>query len=162
MLKNILIGVLTNGFMLRDMRVSHHIEKWIMAHKKEVSTWFEVLHFFDGYNTLGAYAFNHPLQTYPSITDGGSVLNMQEAAHPLLDPQRAVSNTMQIDAGQFFIITGANMAGKSTFIWHFLWRIKSCRLYATASREGCQACFGRLCMDRRWEPNFIGATQKTA
>ena len=102
--------------MLRDIRVSHHIEKWIMAHKKEVSTWFEVLHFFDGYNTLGAYAFNHPLQTYPSITDGGSVLNMQEAAHPLLDPQRAVSNTMQIDAGQFFIITGANMAGKSTFL----------------------------------------------
>ena len=113
---NILIGVLTNGFMLRDIRVSHHIEKWIMAHKKEVSTWFEVLHFFDGYNTLGAYAFNHPLQTYPIITDGGSVLNMQEAAHPLLDPQRAVSNTMQIDAGQFFIITGANMAGKSTFL----------------------------------------------
>ena len=113
---NILIGVLTNGFMLRDIRVSHHIEKWIMAHKKEVSTWFEVLHFFDGYTTLGAYAFNHPLQTYPSITDGGSVLNMQEAAHPLLDPQRAVSNTMQIDAGQFFIITGANMAGKSTFL----------------------------------------------
>ena len=113
---NILIGVLTNGFMLRDMRVSHHIEKWIMAHKKEVSTWFEVLHFFDGYNTLGAYAFNHPLQTYPSITDGASVLNMQGAAHPLLDPQRAVSNSMQIDAGQFFIITGANMAGKSTFL----------------------------------------------
>ena len=113
---NILIGVLTNGFMLRDIRVSHHIEKWIMAHKKEVSTWFEVLHFFDGYNTLGAYAFNHPSQTYPSITDGASVLNMQGAAHPLLDPQRAVSNTMQIDAGQFFIITGANMAGKSTFL----------------------------------------------
>ena len=113
---NILIGVLTNGFMLRDIRVSHHIEKWIMAHKKEVSTWFEVLHFFDGYTTLGAYAFNHPLQTYPSITDGASILDMQEAAHPLLDPQRAVSNTMQIDAGQFFIITGANMAGKSTFL----------------------------------------------
>ena len=113
---NILIGVLTNGFMLRDIRVSHHIEKWIMAHKKEVSTWFEVLHFFDGYTTLGAYAFNHPSQTYPSITDGASVLNMQGAAHPLLDPQRAVSNSMQIDAGQFFIITGANMAGKSTFL----------------------------------------------
>ena len=113
---NILIGVLTNGFMLRDMRVSHHIEKWIIAHKKEVSTWFEVLHFFDGYTTLGAYAFNHPSQTYPCITDGASVLNMQGAAHPLLDPQRAVSNSMQIDAGQFFIITGANMAGKSTFL----------------------------------------------
>ena len=113
---NILIGVLTNGFMLRDMHVSHHIEKWIVAHKKEVSTWFEVLHFFDGYTTLGAYAFNHPSQTYPSITDGASILDMQEAAHPLLDPQRAVSNTMQIDAGQFFIITGANMAGKSTFL----------------------------------------------
>ena len=113
---NILIGVLTNGFMLRDMRVSHHIEKWIIAHKKEVSTWFEVLHFFDGYTTLGAYAFNHPSQTYPSITDGASILDMQEAAHPLLDPQRAVSNTMQIDTGQFFIITGANMAGKSTFL----------------------------------------------
>jgi ABC-type lipoprotein export system ATPase subunit len=113
---NILIGVLTNGFMLRDMRVSHHIEQWIMAHKEEVANWFEVLHFFDGYNTLGAYAFNHPLQTYPSITDGASVLDIQAAAHPLLDPQRAVSNTMQIDAGQFFIITGANMAGKSTFL----------------------------------------------
>tara|TARA_B100000795_G_scaffold176594_1_gene133459 strand:+ start:3316 stop:5088 length:1773 start_codon:yes stop_codon:yes gene_type:complete len=113
---NILIGVLTNGFMLRDMRVSHHIEQWIMAHKEEVANWFDVLHFFDGYNTLGAYAFNHPSQTYPSITQGVSVLNMHEAGHPLLDPKRLVSNTMQIDAGQFFIITGANMAGKSTFL----------------------------------------------
>lgn len=113
---NILIGVLTNGFMLRDMRVSHHIEKWIMAHKEEVANWFDVLHFFDGYNTLGAYAFNHPSQKYPSITLEKSVLNMHKAGHPLLDPQRVVSNTMQIDAGQFFIITGANMAGKSTFL----------------------------------------------
>lgn len=113
---NILIGILTNGFMLRDMRVSYNIEQWIVSHQKEVENWFEVIHFFDEYTTLGTYAFNHPLQTYPSITTGTSVLDMKEAAHPLLDPARAISNSMDIDAGQFFIITGANMAGKSTFL----------------------------------------------
>ena len=113
---NILIGILTNGFLLRDMRVSYHIEQWIATHKEDVEHWFEVIHFFDAYNSLGAYAFNHPTQSYPVIAENEVVLAMEEAAHPLLDPSRAIPNSMQIDTGQFFIITGANMAGKSTFL----------------------------------------------
>ena len=44
------------------------------------------------------------------------VLKSKNAGHPLLDPAKSVLNDITIDGGQFFIITGANMAGKSTFL----------------------------------------------
>jgi ABC-type multidrug transport system fused ATPase/permease subunit len=113
---NMLIGVIANGFMLRDLKQAYHIEKWIANHKINVSNWFAIITFFDAYNSLGNYSFNHPQQVFPTIVNDNSVLNVKEAAHPLLNEKSAVKNDFKIDPEQFFIITGANMAGKSTFL----------------------------------------------
>ena len=113
---NMLIGVLANGFMLRDLAQVYKIEKWIEAHREEVEVWFQTIAFFDAYNSLGNYAFNHPSQVYPIINENASVIKVTDAGHPLLDPKLNVTNDFQINNEQFFIITGANMAGKSTFL----------------------------------------------
>jgi len=113
---NMLVGVVANGFLLRDLQISFKIEKWIKAHKSEVSQWFQVITFFDAYNSLGNYAFNHPKNVFPEIVEGNSILKITQGAHPLLNPDTAVRNDFTIDDEQFFIITGANMAGKSTFL----------------------------------------------
>lgn len=113
---NILVGIIANGFFVRDLLIVSNIEAWIKAHKEEVAVWFEVIAFFDAYNSLGNYDFNHPSQVYPEITDTQVTLEATQTAHPLLDPAKAVLNDVTIDTEQFFIITGANMAGKSTFL----------------------------------------------
>jgi len=113
---NMLIGVVSNGFFLRDLKVSFDIEQWIETHHKKVANWFDVIHFYDAYNSLANYDFNQPTHTYPMIQEEGALLQATAAAHPLLDPKTAVRNDITISEAQFFIITGANMAGKSTFL----------------------------------------------
>ena len=113
---NILVGIIANGLFLRDLSIVAQIEAWINTHKEDVAIWFEIITFFDAYNSLGNYDFNHPTHQYPEITDTPVTLQATQTAHPLLDPNKAILNDITIDTEQFFIITGANMAGKSTFL----------------------------------------------
>tara|TARA_A100000171_G_C2139317_1_gene153373 strand:- start:6337 stop:8115 length:1779 start_codon:yes stop_codon:yes gene_type:complete len=113
---NMLVGVLLNGFMLRDLRQSYNIEQWIATHKTEVETWFDTITFFDAYNSLANYTFNHPIHVFPEITQAETVLRVKGGGHPLLNPNTMVRNDFEIREKEFFIVTGANMAGKSTFL----------------------------------------------
>lgn len=111
-----LFGPIINGFTLRNLRQCYHIEEWINAHKASVPHWFEVITFFDAYNSLGNFAFNHPHYVFPEINDRVPVLKVKGAGHPLLDESVMVRNDILINSEEFFIVTGANMAGKSTFL----------------------------------------------
>lgn len=113
---NILVGLITNGFFLRDIGVVYKIEDWITTNREAVNDWFEVISFFDAYNSLGNYTFNHSHHVFPEIVAAGETLRVKGAAHPLLDPAIAVTNDITIKDDEFFIVTGANMAGKSTFL----------------------------------------------
>ncbi|MBT0606801.1 MutS-related protein [Aequorivita echinoideorum] len=113
---NMLVGFISNGFLLRDLYQSRNIELWIEAHKQQVFKWFEGITFFDAYNSLGNFVFNHPAYVFPKINLNGPVVNATGAGHPLLNPNTMVENDIRINEEEFFIITGANMAGKSTFL----------------------------------------------
>ncbi len=111
-----IFGTIINGFTLRNLRQCYNIEKWIEIHKESVPVWFDVITFFDAYNSLGNFAFNHPNYIYPKITVDVPVLKVKGAGHPLLKEATMVRNDFQINSEEFFIVTGANMAGKSTFL----------------------------------------------
>tara|TARA_R110000868_G_scaffold9349_7_gene46802 strand:+ start:11004 stop:12776 length:1773 start_codon:yes stop_codon:yes gene_type:complete len=113
---NMLFGFLANGFLLWDIYQSYKIEEWIAKHGSEVANWFDTIAFFDAYNSLGNFSYNHPNYVRPQLTDEAIVLKSEGAGHPLLNPEKSVLNDIQINNEQFFIITGANMAGKSTFL----------------------------------------------
>ena len=51
---------ITAGYFLTDIKNSYQIEQWIAQYNSKVSDWFEVVSFFDAYNSLGNYVFNHP------------------------------------------------------------------------------------------------------
>lgn len=115
--RNNLIGaIFGNGLFLIDLKNSYQIEKWIEKNAAKVSDWFEVVSFFDAYNSLGNYAYNHPEFVFPDIIKGGSVIKSTDLGHPLLDKTKRVNSDLTIENEQFFIVTGANMAGKSTFL----------------------------------------------
>lgn len=113
---NVLVAILINGFFLRDLIIASNIEQWIKNHGNEAGAWFKTISFFDGYNSLGNYAFNHPTHVYPEIIDTKTTIHATGAVHPLLKVTTAVRNDIHINRNEFFIITGANMAGKSTFL----------------------------------------------
>ncbi|MBL4746833.1 MAG: DNA mismatch repair protein MutS [Flavobacteriaceae bacterium] len=114
---NIFIGLVLNGFFLWDVKQSFLIEAWIEKYHSKVADWFDVISFFDAQNSLGNYVFNHP-QFHTATIDlkAKSVLKASKLGHPLLKKEGRVDNDFSIDKEQFFIVTGANMAGKSTFL----------------------------------------------
>ncbi len=113
---DVLYLFLANGFFLRSLSHCFQVEKWIQQHGSSVEKWFETIAFFDALNSFGNFAFNHPNYSYPVLSTGRTVLKSEDAGHPLLHPEKSILNDFEIGAAQFFIITGANMAGKSTFL----------------------------------------------
>lgn len=113
---NLFIVFFGNGFLLTDIKNSFRVERWIEQYRNKVADWFEVISFFDGYNSLGNYAFNHHEFVFPHIQEGGAIISAKSLGHPLLNKNKRVDSDVIIDNEQFFIVTGANMAGKSTFL----------------------------------------------
>ncbi len=113
---NIFFAIVGNGFLLWDIKQSYKIEQWIQQYNHKVEDWFEVISFFDAYNSLGNFAFNHPEYVFPEIVENSTVIDTKNLGHPLLKKEKRVDNNLIIDHQQFFIVTGANMAGKSTFL----------------------------------------------
>jgi DNA mismatch repair ATPase MutS len=113
---NLLIAIVANGFLLRDLKISVKIENWIKNYHDQVENWFEDIAFFDAQNSLANYAFNHPESVYPEIKNAGFVIKANNLGHPLIKKEERVSNNFTINSQNFYIITGANMAGKSTFL----------------------------------------------
>lgn len=113
---NFISAIFGNGFFLTDLKNSYKVEQWLTSYKDKVEDWFEVVSFFDAYNSLGNYAFNHPEYVFPKITADKIAINAKNLGHPLLKVEKRVDNDLQIENEQFFIVTGANMAGKSTFL----------------------------------------------
>ena len=115
--RNNLIGaIFGNGYFLTDIKNSYQIEQWIAQYTNKVSDWFEVVSFFDAYNSLGNYGYNHSEFVFPEIVKAGSVIKAEHLGHPLLNKDKRVDSDLTIENEQFFIVTGANMAGKSTFL----------------------------------------------
>jgi len=113
---NLMIGAVGNGLFLRDLYQVHKIEKWINTYKNKVEAWFKVISFIDAQNSLANFAFNHPHYVFPKISKNRQMISAKNLGHPLLKENHRVDNDFTIEKQQFFIITGANMAGKSTFL----------------------------------------------
>ena len=118
---NMIIGIFANAFALRDLHHSYKIEQWIQTYLEKVDSWFEVIAFFDAQNSLANFKFNHPDFTFPKIIPTAietkkTTIEASDLGHPLLSKEKRVTSSVTINTEEFFIITGANMAGKSTFL----------------------------------------------
>ncbi|WP_372792734.1 DNA mismatch repair protein MutS [Lutibacter sp.] len=113
---NLIVAVLGNAFLLRDLQQVYNVEKWINNYNNKVENWFSVIAFFDAQNSLANFAYNHPSYIFPEIDKNKEVITSKNLGHPLLKELQRVDNNFSIENQQFFIITGANMAGKSTFL----------------------------------------------
>ncbi|GGG94304.1 DNA mismatch repair protein MutS [Polaribacter pacificus] len=113
---NIVIAIFGNALFLWDIQNAVKVENWISQYKHTAENWFDVISFFDAQNTLANFSFNHPAFVLPTISNEKRVLDVEQLGHPLLNSSKRIDNDFAIDQEQFFIITGANMAGKSTFL----------------------------------------------
>ncbi len=130
---NVLSAIFGNGLFLWDIKQAYNIERWIETYKDTVNDWFEVVSFFDAYNSLGNYAFNHPQFVFPEISTEKAIIKADDLGHPLLNATKRVDSDLLINNQEFFIVTGANMAGKSTFL-------RTVSLHIVMSNVGLPVC----------------------
>lgn len=113
---NVLGLIFLNPVFFWNIYYAIRIENWILQHKDNVATWLKVLAKFDSLVSFATYAYNHPDYTYPEVSDT-FVFDGKELGHPLLNRVVCVRNDVAIDKHPFFlVVTGANMAGKSTYL----------------------------------------------
>lgn len=114
---NIFFALLANGFFLWDLRQGARAEQWILKNATRVQQVFEQVNFFDAQISLGTYAFTHSAFVYPTLSAGSDMhLDAMKLGHPLIPATKCVTNSFSLKGNEFFVITGANMAGKSTFL----------------------------------------------
>ena len=110
-------GLLLNLFLLRDVWLAARVERWMARHARHAADWFEALAEVDALCSLGGFAFNHPDYPYPDLTDAYFCMDGRGLGHPLIHRDRCVRNDLHIaQPPHFVVITGANMAGKSTYL----------------------------------------------
>ena len=108
---------IVNIFIFRDIRTAIRFADWKESYAKLIPAWFDALADFDALVSLAGLAYNRPFYTFPQVEESGPPLTAKALGHPLLPHERCVRNDISVDSQPWFmIITGANMAGKSTYL----------------------------------------------
>ena len=114
---NQLLYVILEGSMFFQLRQIVRIERWKARYGQYLMGWLEAVGELDALCSLGTFAYNHPAYTYPTITNQPFCFLARNMGHPLMPEAQCVKNDAAIPSRPFFlIITGANMAGKSTYL----------------------------------------------
>lgn len=114
---NQFLYVLLEGSIFFQLQEIVRIERWKVRYGQHISEWLETVGELDTLCSLGTFAYNHPQYTYPELTEKPFCFLATQMGHPLMPASQCVKNDATIPSRPFFlIITGANMAGKSTYL----------------------------------------------
>ncbi len=111
------IHFLLNNIFFWDLHCVYRIEKWKNDVKLDIDKWFDAVGQFEALSSLGNLFYNHPNWTNPELSDSGFILNAISVGHPLIPSSERVHNSIELHGDtNIVIITGPNMAGKTTFL----------------------------------------------
>jgi len=114
---NIMVAFVLNGIFLWDYQSINRLERWKSLYRNSFAIWLEMIGQVDAFISLGNYAFNNPGFAYPVVSSEGIIFSAKNLGHQLIDENKRVCNNFSIGKkGTVCIISGANMAGKSTFL----------------------------------------------
>ncbi|HEY8930848.1 MAG TPA: DNA mismatch repair protein MutS [Mucilaginibacter sp.] len=113
-----IIGFILNVFFLWALKQTIAIENWKRNNRQDLEKAFDIIAEFEALISLASLRINYADWTFPQIAGGeGYTLIARELAHPLIKTDKRIANDYELnDTFKIDIITGSNMAGKSTFL----------------------------------------------
>ena len=113
---NMVVGAVLNVFLVWDLRCSVRLAKWHRNSADELIAGLSRISKFEELISFATLNYNHPDWKFPTINDDFS-LKASGLGHPLIPEKTRVANDFLLtDLPTADIITGSNMAGKSTFL----------------------------------------------
>jgi hypothetical protein len=104
-------------FLFWDLQQALALQQWKKKQSLPVQHWFNIAGEFEMLASLAVLHFNNPHWCFPEITDNWFTLQCSNIGHPLLSKTNAVLNSYSMEGTPAVsLITGSNMAGKSTFL----------------------------------------------
>jgi hypothetical protein len=112
-----LLHTLINPFLLWDLHCALKLDSWKEHHKAQATPWFEAVATLEALSALASYAYTESRAAFPEIVEPPAGWQAQALGHPLLAPELRVCNDVSLPGpGSLLIVTGSNMAGKSTLL----------------------------------------------
>ena len=92
-------------------------ERWKRRNRHQVQSWIYAISEFEVLNSLAGFTYSNPDFVFPEIKEEHYSIHFEMLGHPLIKPESRICNNFSLkDRGQIAMITGSNMAGKSTFL----------------------------------------------
>lgn len=113
---NSMMNMLVNSTLLYDLQCVYRLEKWKAHHGHQLEQWLDAVIKTEVLCSWATFAYNHPHFTYAEIDNNKLSLSAQALGHPMIQQDCVVNDVLIGKDQRIQIITGANMAGKSTFL----------------------------------------------
>ncbi|MDN5211254.1 DNA mismatch repair protein MutS [Fulvivirgaceae bacterium BMA12] len=112
-----LFYLIFNMFWLFDVYYILLTEKWKHKNKSYLKPWALAVSEFEVLSSMAGFHYSNPSFAFPEIKEEPYIINFEMLGHPLIDPKSRVCNHFNLNGrGEIAMITGSNMAGKSTFL----------------------------------------------
>jgi hypothetical protein len=106
-----------NSVFLLDYLLLAKAESWRKKHNSDINHWFNAIAEIESLNSIAAFTFANDNYVFPTISEKHFVFSAENLGHPLIPDGKRVHNDFDMDGrGGIVIVTGSNMAGKSTFL----------------------------------------------
>ena len=114
---NMVLSLPLNLLLLWNLQQVLNLEKWKTGQQKNVHPWFEILGHLEALSSLSVLHFNRPEWAFPEITAEYFMIEGNQIGHPLIPDSKRITNDISIpQKGAIMLVTGSNMAGKSTYL----------------------------------------------
>ncbi len=106
-----------NMFWLFDVYYTLQTENWKHKNRSYLKPWALAVSEFEVLSSIGGFHYSNPSFSFPEIKEAPYIINFEMLGHPLIDRESRVCNHFDLNGrGEIAMITGSNMAGKSTFL----------------------------------------------
>lgn len=113
-----LVSIVLNSMFFTDILFYYALNEWKKDNRIYIDKWITTISEMEVYISLATFTFNNfDCISFPKIEKDTFRIEADNMGHPLISPDNRVSNSFKIESSPSVqIITGANMAGKSTFL----------------------------------------------